>query len=123
MRHASARAASRGLSANQVQSAALTWQSHGNHLSARAASRGPSASQTGAVAGAVAGADAGADAGDVAGADVGGVRFAVADLAATGVADSSVDVVISNGAFCLAPDKPAAFREVRRLLLIPADCC
>ena len=119
MRHASARAASRGLSANQVQSAALTWQSHGNHLSARAASRGPSASQTGAVAGAV----AGADAGDVAGADVGGVRFAVADLAATGVADSSVDVVISNGAFCLAPDKPAAFREVRRLLLIPADCC
>ena len=30
--------------------------------------------------------------------------------------DATFDVVISNGAFCLAPDKERAFREVFRVL-------
>ena len=30
--------------------------------------------------------------------------------------DATFDVVISNGAFCLAPDKEQAFREVFRVL-------
>lgn len=32
------------------------------------------------------------------------------------LASDSIDVVISNGAFCLAPDKRAAFAEVHRVL-------
>ena len=32
------------------------------------------------------------------------------------LAPDSIDVVISNGAFCLAPDKVAAFAEVHRVL-------
>ena len=44
------------------------------------------------------------------------VRFLVGDLERLPLADGCVDAVISNGAFCLAPDKPAAFREVSRVL-------
>ena len=44
--------------------------------------------------------------------DAGRVRFLTADLERVPLADGCVDAVISNGAFCLAPDKPAAFGEV-----------
>ena len=44
------------------------------------------------------------------------VRFEVGDLERLPLRDACVDVVISNGAFCLAPDKVAAFREVARVL-------
>lgn len=38
------------------------------------------------------------------------------DLSALGIADGSVDVVISNCALNLSPDKPKAFAEIRRVL-------
>lgn len=44
------------------------------------------------------------------------MRFAVADMEKIPLPDESVDVVISNGAFCLAPDKHKAFAEVFRVL-------
>ena len=44
------------------------------------------------------------------------IRFATADMEQIPLPDNSVDVVISNGAFCLAPDKEKAFREVYRVL-------
>lgn len=44
------------------------------------------------------------------------LRFATADLERLPLPRDCVDVVISNGAFCLAPDKLAAFREVARIL-------
>jgi SAM-dependent methyltransferase/uncharacterized iron-regulated protein len=44
------------------------------------------------------------------------LSFVVGDLERLPLADGCVDVVISNGAFCLAPDKAAAFREVARVL-------
>jgi arsenite methyltransferase len=44
------------------------------------------------------------------------IRFSVADMEQIPLPDQSVDVVISNGAFCLAPDKEKAFREVYRVL-------
>ena len=44
------------------------------------------------------------------------LRFAVGDLERTDLPSESFDVVISNGAFCLVPDKPAAFKEVFRVL-------
>jgi arsenite methyltransferase len=40
----------------------------------------------------------------------------IEDLAAAGVEDASVDVVISNCVCNLSPDKPAVFREVARVL-------
>lgn len=40
----------------------------------------------------------------------------IEDLAAVGVEDESVDVVISNCVLNLAPDKEAAFREITRVL-------
>jgi len=43
-------------------------------------------------------------------------RFLTADMEATPLGAAMVDVAISNGGFCLCPDKPAAFREVHRLL-------
>lgn len=43
-------------------------------------------------------------------------RGYVEDLAAAGLADASVDVVISNCVLNLSPDKPAAFREIFRVL-------
>lgn len=44
------------------------------------------------------------------------LRFAAADMEQIPLPDNSVDVVISNGAFCLAPNKERAFREVFRVL-------
>lgn len=44
------------------------------------------------------------------------IRFAVADMEQIPLPDSCVDVVISNGAFCLAPNKEKAFAEVFRVL-------
>ena len=42
--------------------------------------------------------------------------FITADLEALPLGNESVDVVLSNGAFCLAPDKPRAFAELYRVL-------
>jgi len=44
------------------------------------------------------------------------IRFAQADMERIPLPDNSVDVVISNGAFCLAPDKEKAFAEIYRVL-------
>ena len=44
------------------------------------------------------------------------LRYVVGDIEALPLPDSSVDVVISNGAFCLAPDKRKAFSEIHRVL-------
>jgi ubiquinone/menaquinone biosynthesis C-methylase UbiE len=44
------------------------------------------------------------------------VEFRAGRIEDTGLADRSVDVVISNGVFNLAPDKPAVFREIARVL-------
>jgi SAM-dependent methyltransferase/uncharacterized iron-regulated protein len=43
-------------------------------------------------------------------------EFLVADMESIPLADNSIDVVISNGAFCLAPNKEKAFRELFRVL-------
>jgi trans-aconitate methyltransferase len=39
------------------------------------------------------------------------IRFSEADMERTTRQDQSVDLVISNGAFCLDPDKDKAFKE------------
>jgi arsenite methyltransferase len=44
------------------------------------------------------------------------VRFAVADMDEIPLPDNCLDVVISNGAFCLAPNKEKAFAELYRVL-------
>lgn len=44
------------------------------------------------------------------------VTFLVADLAATGLPDASVDVVISNCVINLCPDKDAVYTEIFRIL-------
>eukprot|EP00977_Amphora_coffeiformis_P008467 scaffold1918_cov154-Amphora_coffeaeformis.AAC.4 len=44
------------------------------------------------------------------------IRFATADMERLPLPDNSFDVVISNGAFCLAPNKQAAFEEIYRVL-------
>lgn len=44
------------------------------------------------------------------------LAFHEADLAAMPFADGSFDVALSNGVLNLAPDKDAAFREIRRVL-------
>lgn len=44
------------------------------------------------------------------------LKFHVADMERIPLPDDSVDVVISNGAFCLAPNKQKAFRELYRVL-------
>jgi arsenite methyltransferase len=44
------------------------------------------------------------------------IRFAVADMEEIPLPDNSFDVVISNGAFCLAPNKERAFAELYRVL-------
>lgn len=44
------------------------------------------------------------------------IRFAVADMEEIPLPDNSFDVVISNGAFCLAPNKEKAFAELYRVL-------
>ena len=43
-------------------------------------------------------------------------QFVHGDMEKMPLDSSLFDVVISNGAFCLAPDKEAAFREVYRVL-------
>jgi SAM-dependent methyltransferase len=43
-------------------------------------------------------------------------HFVVADMENIPIADNSVDVIISNGAFCLAPNKEKAFQELFRVL-------
>ena len=40
----------------------------------------------------------------------------IEDLASAGIADASIDVVISNCVLNLSPDKPALFRELMRVL-------
>jgi len=44
------------------------------------------------------------------------MKFVVADMEQNPLPDDSIDVCISNGAFCLAPDKPKAFGEIYRIL-------
>jgi ubiquinone/menaquinone biosynthesis C-methylase UbiE len=44
------------------------------------------------------------------------IRFSVADMEEIPLPDNSFDVVISNGAFCLAPNKERAFAELYRVL-------
>ena len=44
------------------------------------------------------------------------VTFVQGDMEKMSFGDSSFDVVISNGAFCLAPNKKAAFSEIFRVL-------
>lgn len=54
--------------------------------------------------------------GDAAASNVSFRKGVIEDLAAAGVEDASVDVVISNCVCNLSPDKPAVFREVARVL-------
>lgn len=49
-------------------------------------------------------------------AGLGNVEFRRGYIEDTGLAEASVDVVISNGVFNLVPHKPAVFREVARVL-------
>jgi len=44
------------------------------------------------------------------------VTFVNADMEHMPLEDSSIDCVISNGAFCLAPNKRKAFSEIMRVL-------
>jgi ubiquinone/menaquinone biosynthesis C-methylase UbiE len=44
------------------------------------------------------------------------VRFEKADMESLPLDDGSVDVVISNGVINLAPNKPAVFAEIYRVL-------
>lgn len=44
------------------------------------------------------------------------VDFRLGDIEDIPVVDGSVDRVISNGGFCLVPDKRQAFREIFRVL-------
>lgn len=45
-----------------------------------------------------------------------GIKFVEADMEKIPLPDDEIDVVISNGAFCLAPNKEAAFKEIFRVL-------
>ena len=49
-------------------------------------------------------------------ADLSNVKFEKADIADLPIEDNSVDVVISNGVINLAPDKPAIFEELYRVV-------
>ena len=44
------------------------------------------------------------------------VKFVNADMEKMPFEDNSFDVIVSNGAFCLAPNKETAFREIYRVL-------
>jgi arsenite methyltransferase len=44
------------------------------------------------------------------------IKYVNADMEAIPLPDDMIDVVISNGAFCLAPNKEKAFREIYRVL-------
>jgi SAM-dependent methyltransferase len=53
---------------------------------------------------------------NAANADLGNVEFRLGEIEHLPVADSSVDVIISNCVINLSPDKPAVFREAFRVL-------
>ena len=44
------------------------------------------------------------------------IKFVCADMEEIPLPDGMIDVVISNGAFCLAPNKEKAFKEIFRVL-------
>ena len=44
------------------------------------------------------------------------VKFVNADMEKMPFEDNSFDVIVSNGAFCLAPNKETAFKEIYRVL-------
>lgn len=44
------------------------------------------------------------------------IKFVNADMEEIPLPDGLIDVVISNGAFCLAPNKEKAFKEIFRVL-------
>lgn len=44
------------------------------------------------------------------------IKFLAADMEDIPLPDNMIDVIISNGAFCLAPNKPKAFSEIYRVL-------
>jgi SAM-dependent methyltransferase len=44
------------------------------------------------------------------------IRFSVSDMESIPLPDNCMDVVISNGAFCLSPNKERAFAELYRVL-------
>lgn len=44
------------------------------------------------------------------------MKFVCADMEEIPLPDGLIDVVISNGAFCLAPNKEKAFKEIFRVL-------
>jgi ubiquinone/menaquinone biosynthesis C-methylase UbiE len=44
------------------------------------------------------------------------MKFVCADMENIPLPDEIIDVVISNGAFCLAPNKDKAFKEIFRVL-------
>ncbi len=44
------------------------------------------------------------------------IKFVVADMEDIPLPDECIDVVISNGAFCLAPNKEKAFKQIFRVL-------
>ena len=44
------------------------------------------------------------------------LAFINADMEKMPLPENSIDCVISNGAYCMAPDKKAAFSEVHRVL-------
>lgn len=44
------------------------------------------------------------------------IKFVVADMEQNPLPENMIDVVISNGAFCLAPNKAKAFSEIYRVL-------
>ena len=44
------------------------------------------------------------------------IEFIHADMEKIPLPDNSVDCVISNGAFCLAPNKRKSFEEIKRVL-------
>ena len=48
--------------------------------------------------------------------DIKNLEFVHGDMEKMPFSDEQYDVVISNGAFCLASDKEAAFREIHRVL-------
>ena len=45
------------------------------------------------------------------------MKFVCADMENIPLPDEIIDVVISNGAFCLAPNKDKAFKEIFRVFV------
>ena len=44
------------------------------------------------------------------------IEFVQGDMESIPLDDNSIDCVISNGAFCLAPNKRKSFEEIKRVL-------